>query len=161
MHNPEMLLDLTPTPLKSKHDIEIADGKLIEISHILKGCKLNLSGHTFDIDLMPVPLGSFDAVVGMDWLSRNRAEIIFQEKIIRIPLPSGETISIVSEKSDTVIGIISCMKAQKHLQKGYHAILALVTDKKTEEKKIEDIPIVCDFTDVFPKDLPGLPPHRH
>ncbi|XP_076904628.1 putative mitochondrial protein AtMg00860 [Bidens hawaiensis] len=58
------------------------------------------------------------------------------------------------------MGIISCMEAQKYLQKGYPAILALVTDKQTEEERIEDIPIVCDFTDVFPDDLPGLPLHR-
>ncbi|XP_076955363.1 uncharacterized protein LOC143630167 [Bidens hawaiensis] len=109
---------------------------------------------------MPVPLDSFDAVVGMEWLSRNRAEILCQEKIIRIPLTGGETLSIYGEKSDTVISIIFCMKAQKYLQKGYPAILALVTDKKSDEKKIEDIRIVCDFTDVFPKDLPGLPPPR-
>ncbi|KAI3802311.1 hypothetical protein L1987_30441 [Smallanthus sonchifolius] len=58
------------------------------------------------------------------------------------------------------MGIISFMKAQKCLRKGHTAILALVAEKATEEKKLEDIPIVREFPEVFPEDLPGLPPHR-
>ena len=58
------------------------------------------------------------------------------------------------------MSIISFLKAQKCLRKGHTAILALVTDASSEEKKIEDIPIVRDFPEVFPEELPGLPPHR-
>ncbi|KAI3774094.1 hypothetical protein L1987_48637 [Smallanthus sonchifolius] len=118
----------TQTLLKAKYTIEIANGQIIEATHILKGCKLELAKHIFDIDLMSVILGSFDVIVGMDWLSENQAENICHEKIVRIPLPSGETLSIQGER--------------------------------VEEKKIEDIPIVREFLEVFPEDLPGLPPHR-
>ncbi|KAI3825371.1 hypothetical protein L1987_06854 [Smallanthus sonchifolius] len=75
----------------------------------------------------------FDVIVGMDWLSKNQAEIICHEKIVRVPLPSGETISIQ----------------------------ALVAEQPSEERKFDDIPIVRDYPEVFPEDLPGLPPHRH
>ncbi|KAI3755145.1 hypothetical protein L1987_54940 [Smallanthus sonchifolius] len=109
---------------------------------------------------MPVTLGSFDIIVGIDWLSKNQAEIICSEKIVRIPLPSGETLSVQGERSGAVMGIISFMKAQKCLRKGHTAILALVADKSTEEKKLEDIPIIREFPEVFPEDLPGLPPRR-
>ncbi|KAI3806831.1 hypothetical protein L1987_22746 [Smallanthus sonchifolius] len=153
-------LEINPTLLEHHYTIQIADGKVIEVTHILKGCKLELSGHKLDIDLMPVTLGSFDIIVGMDWLSENQAEIICSEKIVRIPLSSGEILSVQGERSGAVMGIISFMKAQKCLRKGHTAILALVADKSTEEKKLEDIPIVREFPEVFPEDLPGLPPHR-
>ncbi|KAI3754694.1 hypothetical protein L1987_54482 [Smallanthus sonchifolius] len=154
------LLNETPTLLETKYTIEIADGQIIEATHILKGCKLGLAGHKLDIDLILVTLGSFDIIVGMDWLSKNRAEIISHDKIVHLPLPSREVLSVQDEKSGAVIGIISFMKAQKCLCKGHTAILALVAEQPSEEKKIDDIPIIRDFSEVFPKDLPGLPPHR-
>ncbi|KAI3704138.1 hypothetical protein L1987_74352 [Smallanthus sonchifolius] len=91
----------TPTLLEAKYVIEIADGQIIEATHILMGCKLELASHKLDIDLMPVTLGSFDVIVGMDWLSKNQAEIICHKKIVRIPLPSGKTLSVQGEKCHT------------------------------------------------------------
>ncbi|KAI3686197.1 hypothetical protein L1987_79870 [Smallanthus sonchifolius] len=64
-------LEINPTLLEHHYTVEIADGKVIEATHILKGCQLELSGHKLDIDLMPVTLGSFDIIVGMDWLSEK------------------------------------------------------------------------------------------
>ncbi|KAI3797453.1 hypothetical protein L1987_32710 [Smallanthus sonchifolius] len=154
------LLKETPTQLENKYVIEIADGQIIEATHILKGCKLELNGHELDIDLMPVTLGSFDVIVGMDWLSKNQAEIICHDKIVRLPLPCGKILSVQGERSGAVVGIISFMKAQKCLRKGHTAILALVAEQPSEERKIDDIPILRDYPEVFPEDLPGLPPHR-
>ncbi|KAI3815587.1 hypothetical protein L1987_15260 [Smallanthus sonchifolius] len=154
------LIKETPTLLEDKYIIEIVDGQIIEETHILKGCKLELAGHKLDIDLMPVTLGSFDVIFSMDWLSKNQAEIICSEKIVRIRLPSGKTLSVQGEKVGAVMGIISFMKAQKCLCKGHTAILELLVEQPSEEKKIDDIPIVRDFLEVVPEDLPGLPPHR-
>ncbi|KAD5960811.1 hypothetical protein E3N88_12283 [Mikania micrantha] len=109
---------------------------------------------------MPIALGSFDVVIGMDWLSKNQAEIVCHEKIVRIPLPQGETLYVQGEKSSTPLRLISCMKAHKCLRKGHTAVIALITEKPVAEKKIEDIPVVCEFPEVFPEDLPGLPPIR-
>ncbi|KAF5812920.1 putative nucleotidyltransferase, Ribonuclease H [Helianthus annuus] len=117
-------------------------------------------GQVFDIDLLPITLGSFDVVVGMDWLSKHQAEILCKEKIVRIPLPSGESLSFQGYHSGAIVGIISAMKVQKYLRKGYPAILALVTDSQSDERRIEDLPVVREFPDVFPEELPGLPPHR-
>ncbi|KAI3776338.1 hypothetical protein L1987_46114 [Smallanthus sonchifolius] len=64
------------------------------------------------------------------------------------------------EKSGVVVGIISFVKAQKHIRKGHIVILAIVAEQPYEEKKIDDIPIVRDYPELFPEDLPGLPPHR-
>ena len=70
--------------------MELADGKLIEATQIHRGCKLDLASQIFDVNLIPVVLGSFDVVVGMDWLSKHRAEILCNEKIVRVPFPNGK-----------------------------------------------------------------------
>ncbi|KAJ0755697.1 putative nucleotidyltransferase, Ribonuclease H [Helianthus annuus] len=154
------LLKRTPTPLDTKHVVELANGKSVEAAHVVKGCSIVLAGQTFTIDLIPIVLGSFDVVIGMDWLSQHHAEILCKEKVIRIPRSSQEPLEVQGDKSGAVVGIISYLKAQKCLRKGHTAILALVTDASAKEKKLEDIPVVRDFPQVFPEDLPGLPPHR-
>ncbi|KAJ0915815.1 putative nucleotidyltransferase, Ribonuclease H [Helianthus annuus] len=154
------LLKRTPTPLNTKHVVELANGKSVEATHVVKGCSIVLAGQVFSIDLIPIVLGSFDIVIGMDWLSKQQAEILCKEKIIRIPRAGKEPLEVQGDKSGAVVGIISFLKAQKCLRKGHTAILALVTDAATKEKRIEDIPVVRDFPQVFSEDLPGLPPHR-
>ncbi|GJS11395.1 putative reverse transcriptase domain-containing protein [Tanacetum coccineum] len=112
-------------------------------------------------------LGSFDAIIGMDWLAKYQAIIVCAKKIVCIPW--GNEILIIhgdgsNRGNETRLNIISCTKTQKYLLKGCPIFLALVTTKKaknkSEEKRLEDVPIVRDFPDVFPEDLPGLPPTR-
>nr|GFD23524.1 reverse transcriptase domain-containing protein [Tanacetum cinerariifolium] len=66
-------------------DVELADGRIIGLNTILRSCTLNLLNHPFNIDLMPVELGSFDALIGMDWLEKYQAVIVCDEKIVPIP----------------------------------------------------------------------------
>ncbi|KAJ0695640.1 putative nucleotidyltransferase, Ribonuclease H [Helianthus annuus] len=154
------MLGIESSRLDIPYSIELANGKLVKSGEVVKGCTLELGERRFSIDLLPIQLGSFDVVVGMDWLSKNKAEVICHKKIIRIPLVNDETLIVHGEKRDAPLRIISCMKAQKCLRKGCVAFLAHVVDKKDEEPKLEDIPVVKEFPDVFPEDLPGLPPQR-
>ncbi|GJW81452.1 reverse transcriptase domain-containing protein [Tanacetum coccineum] len=78
-------IDITPTALDHYYDVELADGRIIGLNTILRGCTLNILNHPFNIDLMPVELGSFDAIIGMDWLVKYQAIIVCAEKIVRIP----------------------------------------------------------------------------
>ncbi|GJW47449.1 putative reverse transcriptase domain-containing protein [Tanacetum coccineum] len=160
-------IDITPTALDHFYDVELADGRIIELNTMIRGCTLNLLNHPFNIDLMPIELGSFDAIIGMDWLAKYQAIIVCAEKIVRIPW-GNETLIVHGDGSnrgnETRLNIISCTKTQKYLLKGCQVFLAHVTTKKaedkSEEKRLEDVPIVQDFPDVFPEDLPGLPPTR-
>ncbi|GKA40619.1 putative reverse transcriptase domain-containing protein [Tanacetum coccineum] len=161
------LLDIIPNTLDHGYNVELADGRIIGVNTILMGCTLNFLNHPFNINLMPVEMGSFDAIIGMDWLSKYSAVIDCAKKIVRIP--SGSEILIVrgdgcSEGHRTRLNVISCTKVQKYLLKGSHVFLAHVTTKeiedKSEKKRLEDVPIVKDFPDVFPEDLPGLPQTR-
>ncbi|GJS03216.1 putative reverse transcriptase domain-containing protein [Tanacetum coccineum] len=161
------LIDITPTTLDHYYDVELADGKIIGINTIIRGCTLNFLDHPFNINLMPVELGSFDVIVGMDWLAKYHAVIDCAEKIVRIPW-GNETLIVHGDGSSrgngTRLNIISCTKTHKYLLKGHHVFLAHVTTKEIEdksgEKRLEDVPIVRDFPEVFPEDLSGLPPTR-
>nr|GFA69268.1 reverse transcriptase domain-containing protein [Tanacetum cinerariifolium] len=73
---------------------ELADGKIVSTDTVLRGCTLALFSHMFKIDLLPTRLGSFDVIVGMDWLSYHRDVIVCYEKIVRIPIPNGEILEI-------------------------------------------------------------------
>ncbi|GJW59859.1 hypothetical protein Tco_0109194 [Tanacetum coccineum] len=96
----------------------------------------SLRNNPFNIDLMPVTLDSFDVIIRMDWLTKYHGVIICDEKIV----------------------------PQKYLSKGYGVFLAHITTKeakdKSEGKRLEDVPIVRDFPEVFLEDLPDIPPAR-
>ncbi|GKE47031.1 putative reverse transcriptase domain-containing protein [Tanacetum coccineum] len=161
------LINITPTTLENHYDVELADGKIIGVNTIIRGCTLNFMNHPFDIDLMPVPLGSFDVIIGMDWLTKYHGVIICDEKIVRVPF--GREMLIFqgngnNQREESRLNIISCTKAQEYLSKGCDVFLAHITTKeakdKSEGKRLEDVPIVRDFPEVFPEDLPGIPPAR-
>nr|GEZ48038.1 hypothetical protein [Tanacetum cinerariifolium] len=78
------LLDVAPSTLDTSYAVELADGRISETNIVPRGCTLGLLGHPFNIDLMPVELGSFDVIIGMDWLAKYHALIICDEKVIRI-----------------------------------------------------------------------------
>ncbi|GJS46814.1 putative reverse transcriptase domain-containing protein [Tanacetum coccineum] len=81
------------------YDVELADGRIIGLNTILKGCTLNFLNHQFNINLMPVELGSFDAIIGMDWLAKYQAVIVCAEKIVRIPW-RNKTLIIHGDESE-------------------------------------------------------------
>ncbi|GJT06376.1 putative reverse transcriptase domain-containing protein [Tanacetum coccineum] len=161
------LIDIAPTPLENSYDVELADGKIVGVDTIMRGCTLNFLNHPFNIDLMPVELGSFDVIIGMDWLRRCHAVIVCDEKLVRIPY-ENETLIFRSNESnndrESRLTIISCSKAQEYMAIGCQIFLAQISAKeeedKSEGKQLKDVPIVQDFSKVFPEDLPGLPPAR-
>ncbi|GKA90032.1 putative reverse transcriptase domain-containing protein [Tanacetum coccineum] len=105
------MLGLEPSDLGFKYKIEIASGQLVEIDKVIKGCKLEIEGHIFDIDLIPFEHGSFDVIIGMDWLSIFKAKIIYHEKVVRIPLPDGKVLRVVRERPDEKVRLLMSAKA--------------------------------------------------
>ncbi|GJW02457.1 putative reverse transcriptase domain-containing protein [Tanacetum coccineum] len=133
-----LLLGKDPSELGFRNEIEIASGQLVEIDKVIKGCKLEIEGHVFDIDLIPFGHGSFNVIIGMDWLSNHKAEIICHEKVARIPLLDGKVLRVLREIPE---------------EKARHLMSAKASDKKQKE-----IVVVRDFPEVFQDDLSGLPP---
>ncbi|GJY43452.1 putative reverse transcriptase domain-containing protein [Tanacetum coccineum] len=161
------LINIAPTPLENCYDVKLADGKLVGIDTIIRGYDLNFLDHPFNIDLMPVELGSFDVIIGMDWLRRCHAVIVCDEKLVQVPY-GNETLTFCGNESsngkESRLTVISCSKAQEYMAKGCHVFLAQISAQKEEDKsegkQIKDVPIVRDFLEVFPEYLPGLPPAR-
>ncbi|GJV10328.1 putative reverse transcriptase domain-containing protein [Tanacetum coccineum] len=124
-------MDITPSTLDHYYDVELADGRIIGLNTILRGCTLNLLNHPFNINLKSVELGSFDAII-----ESNRGH-------------------------EARLHIISYSKTQEYMLKGCPVFLAHVTtnevEDKSRKKQLEDVPIVRDFPKVFPEDLLGLP----
>ncbi|GJT52299.1 putative reverse transcriptase domain-containing protein [Tanacetum coccineum] len=156
------LIDIVPTALDHDYDVELADRKIIGVNTIIRGCTLKFLNHPFNIDLILVELVSFAVIIGMDWSAKYHSVIVCHEKIVRIPF--GNEILIVhgdgiNNGHGSRLNIISCTKTQKYLLKGCHVFLAHVTTKKaedkSEEKRLEDVPIVRDFPEVFLEDLPA------
>ncbi|GJV25686.1 putative reverse transcriptase domain-containing protein [Tanacetum coccineum] len=117
------------------YEIEIASGQLVEINKIIRGCKLEIAGHTFDIDLIPFRHGSFDVIVGMDWLSRNKAVIVFHEKVVRIPLPNSKMLRVLGERTKDKV---------RHLMSA-----------KAGDQKLKDIFVIRNFFEVI-MDYPNI-----
>ncbi|GJU33239.1 reverse transcriptase domain-containing protein [Tanacetum coccineum] len=110
------------------YDIEMANRNLVSTNTVIKGCTLTLLNQPFEIDLMPIKLGCFDVVIGMDWLSKYHAKILCDEKVVYIL-----RLSSFHNPSN---------------------------GKEIRREKTRRYPRVKEFSDVFPEDLPGLPPIR-
>ncbi|GJW81771.1 putative reverse transcriptase domain-containing protein [Tanacetum coccineum] len=149
------LLDITPDTLDVSYAVELADRRIFETNTVLRGCMLGLLGHPFNIDLMPIELGSFEAIIGMDWLANHHAVIVCDEKVVRIPY--GDEVLIVqggggSRREKSKLSIISCTKTHKYVKRGCLIFLAQVTKKeagdKSKEKRLKDVLTVRDFPEM-------------
>ncbi|XP_021607608.1 uncharacterized protein LOC110611529 [Manihot esculenta] len=103
---------------------------------------------------------SLDIIMGMDWLFRHQVIVDCRKKRITLKTLDGEEVVVVGERSYFLSNIISATAARRMIRKGYEAYLACVLEGKKEKPIVQDIPTVCDFSDVFPDELPGLPPER-
>ncbi|KAI3735922.1 hypothetical protein L6452_15448 [Arctium lappa] len=140
--------------------VEIANGEQVLIRDVLKDCTLSIEGKKFLINLMPMVIGGFDVVVGMDWLADNHAEILCSKKLIRLPTSDGDMVVVFGERRKGDVAVITMAKARKCLVKGCPSFLAYVINAKLEKKKLEDVKVVREFPEVFPDNLLGLPPDR-
>ncbi|GJW50973.1 putative reverse transcriptase domain-containing protein [Tanacetum coccineum] len=153
------MLNIPLISLDTTYDIKLADGNLVGPNTVIQGCTLILLSQPFKIDLMPIKLGSFDVVIGMDWLSKHHAKIICDEKVVHIPF-NDETLIIRGDQSKTQLRLISCIKTKRYISRGCQVFIAYVMEKKLDKKQLEDIPVVKEFLEVFSEDLPGLHPVR-
>ncbi|GJW56184.1 putative reverse transcriptase domain-containing protein [Tanacetum coccineum] len=121
------LIDIIPTTLDHGYDVELADGRIIWVNTLIRGCTLNFLNHPFNIDLMPVEMDSFDVIIGMDWLAKYHTVIVCDEKLVCVPF--GDEILIFHGNGSN-------------------------NEDKSKEKRLKDVPIVQDFPEVLPEDLP-------
>nr|GEU57499.1 hypothetical protein [Tanacetum cinerariifolium] len=110
------MLAIEPSNLGFSYEIEITSGQLVEIDKVIKGCKLEIDGHVFDINLIPIGSGRFDVIIKIDWLSDHKAEIICHEKVVRIPLLDGKVLRALKEISKEKVRQLMSAKAKEKNQ---------------------------------------------
>nr|GEX12608.1 putative reverse transcriptase domain-containing protein [Tanacetum cinerariifolium] len=155
------MLDINLIKIGASYEVDLADGRVASTNTILKGCTLNMVNHIFKYDLMPIELGTFDVIIGMDWLVKHDALIVCGEKVVRIPY--GNKMLIVKsdngskwkEKRIEDVPVIC-----DFLEVFPEELPGLSPPRQWKEKRIEDVPVICDFLEVFPEELPGLSPPR-
>nr|GEZ05323.1 putative reverse transcriptase domain-containing protein [Tanacetum cinerariifolium] len=150
------MLNISPITLDTTYDIEMANGNLVGTNTVIQGCTLILLNQPFEIDLIPIKPSSFNVVIGMDWLSKYHAKIICDEKVVHIPI-DGETLIIRGDQSKTQLSLISYIKTKRYISRECQVFIAQVIEKKSNQKRLEDIPVVREFPEVFLEELPGLP----
>ncbi|GJS80571.1 putative reverse transcriptase domain-containing protein [Tanacetum coccineum] len=134
------LLNMKPSFVNPGYVIEVADGKKVKVDRVIRDYKRGLGTSLFTIDLKPLGHGSFDVIVGMDWLFEHKDEIVCHEKVVRIPLENDKILRVQGERAPGIAKALS--------------------NVKVDEPKFSDISIVRDFVKVFLEDLSGLPPQR-
>ncbi|GKD30977.1 putative reverse transcriptase domain-containing protein, partial [Tanacetum coccineum] len=123
------LLNVRPSIVNPGYVIEVADGKRVEVDRIIRDCKLELGGSLFSINLTHLGHGSFDVIVGIDWLSQHKSVIVCHEKVVEIPVEDGRILRVHGERA---VGITKALKSTKE-----------------DEPRLSDISVACEFEDVF------------
>ena len=132
-------------------------GKTMVAEFICKSCVIKIGGNELLADLILLEIQEFDVILGMDWLAAYHANVDCYKKEVVFCVPGRPEFVFHGSRESLVPNVISAIHANKLLRKGCKGYLAYVVNNQKEGIKIDDIPIVRDFVDVFPEDLPGLP----
>ncbi|KAA0042188.1 pol protein [Cucumis melo var. makuwa] len=126
----------------------------------VKACQIEIAGHVIEVTLLVLDMLDFDVILGMDWLAANHASIDCSRKEVAFNPPSMASFKFKGEGSRSLPQVISAIRASKLLSQGTWSILASVVDTREVDVSLSSEPVVRDYPDVFPEELPGLPPHR-
>ncbi|XP_022020033.1 uncharacterized protein LOC110920105 [Helianthus annuus] len=158
-HKFSKLLNLPLRALDINYEVEMADGSIEIASTILDGCVISIKNIPISVNLLPINLAGFDIVLGMDWLAHNQARISCDKKLIEIKSMSDEVLTIRGDQHYGLPEKVSLLKASKYFKGGCVIYMAQMTIDDPKPK-IEDIQVISEYPDVFPEDLPSLPPER-
>ena len=127
---------------------------------VYRDCPIEIGEYEFLGDLIELSFREFDLILGMDWLSQHQAIVDCRMKRVTLRTLNEDEVTFIGERSNHLSNVISAAITRKMVRKGCGAYLAYVIDTVKTRTSVSDIPTVSDFSDVFPKELPGLPPHR-
>ncbi|GMI94761.1 hypothetical protein HRI_003145400 [Hibiscus trionum] len=135
-------------------------GETVVVRRMYRRCPLKIQGHVFPVDMMELSFYDFDIILGMDWLVEHRASVYFKTKRFSLKLFGSYEVVVVGENVKFLSNVVSTLEAHRLVDSGYGAYLAYVMNPNMSEVRPKDIRTVCDYLDVFPEELPGLPPDR-
>ena len=134
-------------------------GNSVKVNRMYKNCPLLVHDREFLVDPISLPFHEFDLILGMDWLSKHRAIIDCDKKIVLLKCSGLSEVIVQGKRSESIPKVISAMEA-RFLRKGCEAFLALIIDSKREQVNFKNIPVIREFPNVFPEELPGVPLER-
>ncbi|KAL0549980.1 hypothetical protein IC582_014475 [Cucumis melo] len=147
-------------PLHHVLSVSTPSGECMLSKEKVKSCQIELAGHVIEVTLIVLDMLDFDVILGMDWLAANHASIDCSRKEVTFNPPSMASFKFKGGGSKSLPQVISAIRASKLLSQGTWGILASVVDTREADVSLSSEPVVRDYPDVFPEELPGLPPHR-
>ncbi|KAL0545083.1 hypothetical protein IC582_020224 [Cucumis melo] len=147
-------------PLQHVLSVSTPSGECMLSKEKVKTCQIEIAGHVIEVTLLVLDMLDFDVILGMDWLAANHASIDCSRKEVTFNPPSRASFKFKGEGSRSLPQVISAIRASKLLSQGTWGILASVVDTREADVSLSSEPVVRDYPDVFPEELPGLPPHR-
>uniref|UniRef100_A0A2N9EEP8 RNA-directed DNA polymerase n=1 Tax=Fagus sylvatica TaxID=28930 RepID=A0A2N9EEP8_FAGSY len=150
----------SPEPLEYELSVSTPLGDTLMSNLVLKSCMFCIEGRELSADLVLLGMHDFDVILGMNWLAAYHASVDCFEKEVVFRPPGELEFRFKGSRLPSLPHMISALRANRLLRKGCRGFLASVVDLQKKELEIEDIPVVREFLDVFPEDLPGLPPDR-
>lgn len=154
-----MRLDKQPTLLKSPISVSTPLDELILVKYVYLDCEIEIGDKIFMGDLNVLDMVDFDVILGMDWLAKHRASVNCWGKKIIFDLDEEVGLVFQGDKIGSPSIMLSAI-SRKMARKGVQCYLAYIVDVEKEVPQLDQVPIVREFIDVFPDDLPGLPPYR-
>ena len=131
-------------------------GEVYLINRVFLGCEVCIEDEILLVDLVELEILEFDVILGMDWLSAHHAVLDCFNKVVTLSISSKPVIRYQGDRSASSPYLISALTVGKLLAKGCQGILAYMLDTKMKVLDLGEIPVVKDFLDVFPEELPGL-----
>ncbi|KAL0546768.1 hypothetical protein IC582_016681 [Cucumis melo] len=147
-------------PLHHVLSVSTPSGECMLSKEKVKACQIELAGHVIEVTLIVLDMLDFDVILGMDWLAANHASIDCSRKEVTFNPPSMASFKFKGGGLKSLPQVISAIRASKLLSQGTWGILASVVDIREADVSLSSEPVVRDYPDVFPEELPGLPPHR-
>ena len=147
-------------PIDGRMVVSVPNGDTMISGRIVPGSRLVIQNKDFPADLIVLSIHDFDIILGMDWLSKHRATLDCYKKEVRLVRPEEPGVIFRGIRREIAPSLINAMTASKMLRKGCQGYLAFIVDRRQEGTRLEDIPIIKEFPDVFPDDISGLPPDR-
>ena len=158
----EHVFDKVPAMEKLAYDMHVTSrlGYNISVNSVYRNCPIVIEVREFLADLIPLPFREFDLILGMDWLSKHRAIVDCGQKTVVLRFFDQTGVTVQGIRISAMSNVISAMQARRFMRKGCEIFLAVILDSKRGQVDIEKIPVVREFPDVFPEELPGIPLER-
>ncbi|XP_071928044.1 uncharacterized protein [Coffea arabica] len=161
--NPNFMSGIDLQPVRLPFDLEVRtpmDSKGIIASLAYKNCEFWVGECKMLVDLVSLDIKGYDVIIGMDFLTHYHAKLDCREKVVEFWIPGEATLKLDVKDMLASSAMISGVRARKMLHRGAQGVLAFLINASSDQVKVEDVPVVKEFPDVFPEELKTLPPER-